>query len=55
MTVQRSDYEPTAGSRAFARAMFDMYQAMIKEGFSREDALEILRGLMAANIGGREA
>lgn len=51
MTNRDDNFEPSANSRAFARAMYDMYMAMIKEGFSREDALDIIRGLLAANVG----
>lgn len=43
-------YEPSAVNREFARIMFDMYMAMIKEGFDRRDALEIIKGVIAANI-----
>lgn len=45
-------YEPSATSREFARALFDMCMAMIKEGFERQDALEIVKGVIAANMGG---
>lgn len=40
--VKRDSYEPTAEARVMAAACFNIYMALIKEGFSETQALQII-------------
>jgi hypothetical protein len=44
--------EPSADSRAFAAAAFQVYTALTLEGFSEQQALVIIGQMIAANGGG---
>lgn len=48
--MTNEQYEPTADSRAMAKTMYDMFQAMLQEGFTEEQALFLLGSNYAAAI-----
>lgn len=43
--------EPSAGARQMARAIRDIFAALMAEGFSEQQALAILGTVIAAQIG----
>jgi len=43
-------YEPSADNRAFARMSYDLYMAMIQEGFSETQALGMLAQIVSITI-----
>lgn len=43
--------EPTAVMRQFAGGLWQMYTALVDEGFSQQEALTILGQVLAANMG----
>ncbi|WP_280245545.1 hypothetical protein [Nocardia abscessus] len=45
-----SSYEPTAASRTAARGLRDMHLALVKEGFTEGQALQILGAAVSASI-----
>ena len=46
--------EPSADARVFARNLRDMHLALLAEGFSERDALDIIgRAIIAASPGGK--
>lgn len=47
MTAQ-PNYEPSATSRALAKELWDMHQALVQAGFSEAQALHIIGAAVAA-------
>jgi hypothetical protein len=47
VTKPNDRYEPSAAARTFARDQYDMFQALIKEGFNEHQALIIIGQFMS--------
>lgn len=50
--TQHGAVEPSADLRVAAKAMFEMFTAMVQEGFTEEQALAIMGAMMKGVIAG---
>lgn len=51
MTTGRHDaYEPSAATRASAKVLHEIYVALVKEGFTEQEALQVVGQVIVASF-----